>query len=286
MKPTDKQKGDIVFSETLGCFAYEENLIENLNEAKRFLKPNGIVIPGKISQYVAPVISSRPFTQLVQKWDSIDDEMQFDFFPLKSLETRNLIQYKINPEELLNQPICWDSIDFNSETKISSIREPKPLHWKIPSNSTSSSSSTQLSTFEDSSNTTPQRTATTKSKPKRQTLLEKLHNVYSNETQVSKKSFSKKSKSELDLLTIYGFCLWWNAELVPGVELSTSPFSQRTHWDQAFLPLLQPLVCEPNDKITLDLKCHSDFDFGAQVIWDITHSRGTKQLLTLSNGSY
>ena len=32
--------------------------------------------------------------------------------------------------------------------------------------------------------------------------------------------------------TVYGLCAWWSAELVPGVELSTSPFVAATHWQQ------------------------------------------------------
>jgi hypothetical protein len=37
------EKGDVVVSETLGCFALEENIIDNMEEAKRFLK-TGIVL--------------------------------------------------------------------------------------------------------------------------------------------------------------------------------------------------------------------------------------------------
>jgi predicted RNA methylase len=37
---------DIVISETLGAFALEENIIENMREGKRVLKPKGTLIPG------------------------------------------------------------------------------------------------------------------------------------------------------------------------------------------------------------------------------------------------
>ena len=38
--------------------------------------------------------------------------------------------------------------------------------------------------------------------------------------------------------TIFGFALWWDCTLAPGVVLSTSPQAPRTHWDQIYLPLL------------------------------------------------
>ena len=40
--------------------------------------------------------------------------------------------------------------------------------------------------------------------------------------------------------TIFGFALWWECTLAPGVVLSTSPYAPRTHWDQIYLPVLEP----------------------------------------------
>ena len=42
--------------------------------------------------------------------------------------------------------------------------------------------------------------------------------------------------------TIFGFALWWECTLAPGVVLSTSPYAARTHWDQIYLPLLEPVA--------------------------------------------
>src|SRR5205823_4932018 len=36
--------------------------------------------------------------------------------------------------------------------------------------------------------------------------------------------------------TVYGLALWWRAEFIAGVELSTSPLEARTHWEQLYLP--------------------------------------------------
>ena len=52
-------KADIVVSETLGNYALEENLLETLVDARRWLKKGGVLIPGRLRQYAAPVIASR-----------------------------------------------------------------------------------------------------------------------------------------------------------------------------------------------------------------------------------
>jgi protein arginine N-methyltransferase 1 len=52
-------KADVVISETLGNYALEEGLLETLVDARRFLKPGGTLIPAGLTQFVAPVLSSR-----------------------------------------------------------------------------------------------------------------------------------------------------------------------------------------------------------------------------------
>ncbi len=44
--------------------------------------------------------------------------------------------------------------------------------------------------------------------------------------------------------TVYGFATWWSAELAPGVSLSTAPDAPRTHWEQLYFPLLQPIAAK------------------------------------------
>ena len=56
----DRLQVDLIVSETLGNYALEENIVDTLNDARRrFLKPNGRVIPNAIRQFVSPVIAPR-----------------------------------------------------------------------------------------------------------------------------------------------------------------------------------------------------------------------------------
>jgi hypothetical protein len=77
---------------------------------------------------------------------------------------------------------------------------------------------------------------------------------------------------------IYGFCLWWKVELVPGVELSTSPFEPMTHWEQVYLPLMQPLQCEEKDQVSVALRADlsSYEEVGLDFRWQVQLQRGEK----------
>jgi type I protein arginine methyltransferase len=88
---------------------------------------------------------------------------------------------------------------------------------------------------------------------------------------------------------VFGFALWWECTLVPGVVLSTSPFAPRTHWDQIYLPLLEPLDCRLGDTLALTIASETGGgESGIAVTWTIEQRRGqatvTTQSLEISAG--
>jgi protein arginine N-methyltransferase 1 len=77
--------------------------------------------------------------------------------------------------------------------------------------------------------------------------------------------------------TIFGFALWWECTLVPGIVLSTSPFGRRTHWDQIYLPLLEPVTVRASDALALDVSSETGGgESGIDVRWTVEHRRGEK----------
>ena len=79
--------------------------------------------------------------------------------------------------------------------------------------------------------------------------------------------------------SIYGFALWWDCTLAPGVVLSTSPSAPRTHWDQIYLPLLEPINAEAGDEVALTLESETGGDdTGIEVRWTTRHERGGRRL--------
>ncbi|HZP13150.1 MAG TPA: class I SAM-dependent methyltransferase [Nevskiaceae bacterium] len=79
---------------------------------------------------------------------------------------------------------------------------------------------------------------------------------------------------------VFGFALWWECELVPGVTLSTSPSAKPTHWEQIYLPLLELLVLQPSDRIELHLTSDTRPHTGLDVQWKTIHRRGSRTIST------
>ena len=67
---------DVVVSEVLGNFAYEEDVLETLRDAQRFLVPGGTLIPHSIVQWAAPVKSDR-FERELASWRRVGHGLDF-----------------------------------------------------------------------------------------------------------------------------------------------------------------------------------------------------------------
>jgi predicted RNA methylase len=189
---------DVVISETLGNYALEENMLETLTDAKRFLKPGGVMIPQKLTQFVAPVVSER-FHKELNVWDGIGYDL--DFRPAQEICFHNVYVRTVEMEDLLPEGMrSWDEIDFRADPD--SVR----------------------------------------SGAQRWTVMEPC--------------------------TVYGFALWWDCELVPGVKLSTSPMLPPTHWQQLYLPVVDPMDVAPGQSIECRLKSDTRYEVKVRLQWD------------------
>ncbi|HUR40161.1 MAG TPA: methyltransferase domain-containing protein [Verrucomicrobiae bacterium] len=72
--------------------------------------------------------------------------------------------------------------------------------------------------------------------------------------------------TQLNGAAVHGFALWWEIELAPGITLSTSPYALATHWQQVYLPLLEPLHPAAGESIEIALK--SDTRKGVRLVWE------------------
>ncbi len=107
---------DVVISETLGNYSLEENILETLQDAKRFLKPGGIMIPSRLEQFVAPITSPR-LAKTIDIWDSIGYGLTFS--GMKTAALNNMYVEKIQSEDIGDPSLAkrWDSIDFMGKEK-------------------------------------------------------------------------------------------------------------------------------------------------------------------------
>lgn len=212
----DPPRVDVVVSETLGNYAFEEHTIETLADAKkRFLKPGGVLIPRALKQFVAPVVSDR-IARDFAAWDATG----FDLSVARLMSLNNIYVRTLKPAELLGAKV-WDEITFGSDAR--SARKGEAC-WKLD-----------------------------------------------------------------EATTVYGFAVWWEAELTPGVHLSTSPDAPRTHWEQLYFPLLAPVSAAKGETVGINLRSRTTPEAGTHVAWIATHTNAkgretTRQSLNLDKG--
>jgi protein arginine N-methyltransferase 1 len=70
--------------------------------------------------------------------------------------------------------------------------------------------------------------------------------------------------------TVYGLAVWWNAELAPGISLSTSPLSAPTHWEQLYLPSVAPITLQAGETLVATINTRSSEEGGTEIAWTLT----------------
>jgi protein arginine N-methyltransferase 1 len=212
---------DIIVSETLGNYAYEENIIENLSDARRFLKPGGVMIPQQITQFVAPVVTARYYEELCV-WDDVGAEL--DFSHAKEMSLNNMYVRSLAARDLLDNAASaqrWDVVDLRK--KNASLRRGE-ARWTLAADT-----------------------------------------------------------------NVYGFVLWWECQLLADITLSTSPLAPKTHWEQLYCPVREPLAARVGDTLSIAIVSDSRFEVGASVKWEISlRSKRTgavvRQVLDIKHG--
>ncbi len=85
---TLSQRADIILCETVGSFAFDENILATLRDAKkRLLKRGGKIVPAELELHAAPI----------------------DYLPKLELPAEIAI---VRPQHLLAKPVCLARIDF------------------------------------------------------------------------------------------------------------------------------------------------------------------------------
>jgi protein arginine N-methyltransferase 1 len=112
------ERVDVIVCETLGNYAFEENIIATLNDAReRFLEPGGVIIPSSVEQFVAPVVGERYYRELAQ-WDEVGYGL--DFGPAKIMSLNNIDVRWFAPGDLLEgggAAKTWDKVAFHRRNK-------------------------------------------------------------------------------------------------------------------------------------------------------------------------
>jgi protein arginine N-methyltransferase 1 len=110
----DPPRVDVVVAEVLGNLALEEDALETLADARRFLKPGGTLIPRRLEQFVAPVVADRLWRELAS-WDRAP--LGLDFGAARAMSFDNVYVREIAPADLLPDEApgrMWDEIEFGA----------------------------------------------------------------------------------------------------------------------------------------------------------------------------
>ena len=236
------EKVDVVVSETLGNYALEENLLETLNDARRWLKKTGVMIPCGLKQYAAPVLTPR-LQQGIDVWGSVGFGLDLSAARATSLNNmyvRGVTLDDLGGREALAQ--CWDVLRFGLTGDAAPSLRRASVQWA------KSTLSPSLANFGEAS------------------------------------SLSSAGPTTLpqagEGIKVYGYALWWVAELVPGITLSTAPSAPATHWEQIYLPLLHPVTLGEGDTLECTLTSDTRPDAGLNVGWRTRHLKGGKAVST------
>ena len=84
--------------------------------------------------------------------------------------------------------------------------------------------------------------------------------------------FARKGTAEWRVeapVTVFGLAVWWEAELAPGVTLSTSPLAAPTHWEQLFLPALEPIELKAGETLAVQVRSRSSEEGGTDLAWGL-----------------
>lgn len=224
----DPPRVDVVISETLGNYAFEENMIQALVDARtRHLKRGGTIIPARVRQFVAPVVSER-FDKELHAWGHVGDDLgiALDLSFAESMSLNNIYVRSVKPDDLLDRgarAVMWDDVDFLSAQSASPNRKGEAA-WVLASD-----------------------------------------------------------------VAIQGLAVWWEAELVQGVMLSTAPDAPQTHWEQLYFPLMSTVACKRGETLKATLNSRSSEAEGTHLSWKVSRvdQRGKvleRQALDLDKG--
>jgi predicted RNA methylase len=112
---------DLVICDHVGYFGIDYGLVELMADARRFLKPGGQMIPGRLKLLLAPVGAER-LLALSQGWSQPDIPAEYHWLTELAVNNRYAVDFK--PEEVLSAPVELAFIDLREE-------QPAFFSWSV-----------------------------------------------------------------------------------------------------------------------------------------------------------
>ena len=134
-----EEKADLIICETVGSFAFDENILATLLDAKkRMLKRGGKTIPQTLKLFAVPIervpeldslndiaeISAADFAADPKMLNSIDFNDRFDDF------SHAKASFKVKQDCTIRAIALWPEINWNDKHKTSASPLKTQTHWK------------------------------------------------------------------------------------------------------------------------------------------------------------
>jgi len=109
------EKVDVIVTETMGTFGFEEGILGSLTDARdRFLKNGGRLIPHSLDLFLVPVEMPQFYQHVVDFW--VTGCHGLDFSPVRSLTVNNFHPLKLHEGTFLSEPKRVEHILFAETT--------------------------------------------------------------------------------------------------------------------------------------------------------------------------
>ncbi len=115
-------KVDVIVTETLGNYAFEEDIIATLDDARRrHLKRGGVILPRTVRQFASPIVTPRLYDEMTA-WDRTGAKYGLDFRMARRMSLNNAYVRGIKAADLLpGAARQWDEADLT--TRVSGKRK-------------------------------------------------------------------------------------------------------------------------------------------------------------------
>ncbi|MDX2257838.1 MAG: 50S ribosomal protein L11 methyltransferase [Hyphomicrobiaceae bacterium] len=111
----DPPKVDVIVTETLGNYAFEEDILTTLDDARRrMLKRGGTILPRRVRQFTSPVVAARLHDEL-SAWRRTGERYGIDFRSAQAMSFNNAYVRGMKPGDLLpGGTRQWDEVDLTA----------------------------------------------------------------------------------------------------------------------------------------------------------------------------
>ncbi|MXX11493.1 MAG: methyltransferase domain-containing protein, partial [Nitrospira sp. SB0667_bin_9] len=110
------EPADVIVTETMGTFGFEEGILGSLTDAReRLLKKGGTLIPHGVELFLVPVELPQFYEHVIDFW--VNRCQGFDFSPVRHLTVNNFHPLKLHEGTFLGDPLRVQEIEFGETTQ-------------------------------------------------------------------------------------------------------------------------------------------------------------------------